>query len=234
MRRRLLLPTLLTMALFVVVWVQPISSRATRLALLSLGCIAAVLIVCLPARRRHSAILAAVACVPPMFGILPGRSVDPALLRALSAQEAASYLGVRYVWGGESPLGIDCSGLVRRGLIDTYLHQSVLTLNPGLLRAGVFLWWHDCTARDLGDGHLGFTHHVLSLPSLSAPLPPEVLPGDLAVTADGVHVLLYVGGGSWLQADPSADRVTRVTPPEQNPWLSVPVRIVRWAIPRAA
>lgn len=234
MRSRLLLPTFLTMLLFVVMWLQPISSRATRLALLSLGCIAAVLVVRLPARRGHSAILAAVACVPPVFAILPGRAVDPAFLRTLSVQEATSYLGVRYVWGGESPFGIDCSGLARRGLINTYMLQSVRTLNPELLRAGLFLWWTDCTARDLGDAYLGFTHHVLSLPSLSAPLPPEVLPGDLAITASGVHVLLYVGGGSWLQADPSANRVILVTPPEPNPWLSVPVRIVRWTIPRTA
>ncbi|MFN2599036.1 MAG: NlpC/P60 family protein, partial [Pyrinomonadaceae bacterium] len=42
-----------------------------------------------------------------------------------------SYEGTRYVWGGENSRGIDCSGLVRRGLINADFHEGVVTANPG-------------------------------------------------------------------------------------------------------
>ncbi len=39
-------------------------------------------------------------------------STDPEDLRKRVIERARTYLGVQYRWGGKSPLGIDCSGLV--------------------------------------------------------------------------------------------------------------------------
>ena len=61
--------------------------------------------------------------------------------------------------------------------------------------------------------------------------PNQLLPGDLAVTRDGVHVLAYLGESRWIQADPQAGRVLVLSGKDlQNPWLRVPVRIMRWRV----
>ena len=37
----------------------------------------------------------------------------------------------------------------------------------GLVRHALWLWWHDCTARELGEGH-GMTAPLLETPSINA------------------------------------------------------------------
>ncbi len=85
------------------------------------------------------------------FLICPGRSYETITLRTAYTQSLRSYEGTRYVWGGENKLGIDCSGLVRAGLIKASLEQGLATLNPGLVRHSLLLWWHDSTAKALGE-----------------------------------------------------------------------------------
>ncbi len=50
------------------------------------------------------------------------------------------YQGVRYVWGGEGLLGIDCSGLVRKGLVWSQLNLGIRTLNGKPIRDAIGLW----------------------------------------------------------------------------------------------
>ena len=64
--------------------------------------------------------------------------------------------------GRRKRAGIDCSGLVTRGLIDADLSVGLRTANPRLLRHGLSLWWHPCTAQDLGDGYGGRTRFLLA------------------------------------------------------------------------
>src|SRR6185436_4505437 len=92
------------------------------------------------------------------FLLLPAR--EPPDADSLGADYVAGlrrYEGTAYVWGGESPLGIDCSGLIRRGLVDALVLRGVARLDAGLVRHGIGLWWNDCTARALGDGNDGAT-----------------------------------------------------------------------------
>jgi cell wall-associated NlpC family hydrolase len=60
-----------------------------------------------------------------------------------------------------------------------------------------------------------------------------IQPGDLAITSNGVHVLVYAGGGRWSQADPGLERVATMaaTDPHMG-WLDVPVTVRRWSLPR--
>jgi cell wall-associated NlpC family hydrolase len=141
------------------------------------------------------------------------------------------YEGVTYYWGGETSRGIDCSGLIRRGLIDALLRRGVRTLDPGLVRRAISLWWHDCTASALGDQHRGLTLRVLDTPSVNALDHSKVLPGDLAVTRNGIHIMAYLGNNRWIEADPGAGRVITVTAPSaDNSWFETPMNIVRWSI----
>ncbi len=140
------------------------------------------------------------------------------------------YDGVTYYWGGESPKGIDCSGLIRRGLTDSLFIRGISTLDAGLVRHAISLWWHDCTARDFGEGH-GYTTRLFSAPSINVLDQSKILPGDLAVTSNGVHIMAFLGDSHWIEADPGIGRVVTVSvPSKDNLWFHGPMNIVRWNI----
>ena len=56
-----------------------------------------------------------------------------------------------------------------------------------------------------------------------------MLPGDLAITKSGIHILAFLGGGRWIDADPSASkvRISTLASPD-NVWLDSPMLIARW------
>jgi hypothetical protein len=168
------------------------------------------------------------------FGFLlwPTRSVpEPAALRSDYVGSLRRYEGVRYVWGGENRVGVDCSGLVRRALVDSLVSRGVRTLNPNLVRRGLGLWWNDCSAAALGTEHEGVTVGVTNAASLNILNHEALLLGDLAVTRGGAHVLAYVGSNAWIEADPGVMRVvTEAAPSRSNAWFTMPMQIVRWRI----
>jgi hypothetical protein len=79
-----------------------------------------------------------------------------------------SYLGCRYVWGGAGYFGIDCSGFVQKGLEDALVTRGLLTLNPSLVREGIWVYWHRTTAKVLGESDVGRTYTVATCPTLNA------------------------------------------------------------------
>ena len=83
---------------------------------------------------------------------------------------AEQYLGVPYVWGGESPRGFDCSGLV------AYVYAQV----------GVSLAHYTVAQYNYSD-------------SVSVPR-NQLEPGDLVFFAGLGHVGIYVGGGNFIHA----------------------------------
>ncbi|NUU15882.1 C40 family peptidase [Cellulomonas humilata] len=85
---------------------------------------------------------------------------------------ASTYLGVPYVWGGESldEGGLDCSGLVQRALADLGVTDV-----PRVARQQMTLG--------------------TAVPSLD-----QALPGDLVVFGGGSHIGIYVGDGKMIDA----------------------------------
>jgi hypothetical protein len=56
-----------------------------------------------------------------------------------------------------------------------------------------------------------------------------LLPGDIAVTTSGVHMMAYLGNNKWIGADPGEKRVAIFTIPEtKNVWFFTPMNIMRW------
>ena len=107
--------------------------------------------------------------------------------------------------------------------------QGTATANPRLLREGFFIWWNDCSARDLGSGYQGKTRVVADAESINDLDAGILQTGDLAVTANGVHVLAYLGDGVWTEASPERMQVVAETVPQPaNHWFRMPVKIVRW------
>lgn len=226
--RRLWLAVLI---LFIAIWLFPVSTTATRsigLALFSVIWIGLIALAWSHRFLRFSLIGFSMLCA--IFLVLPTRRhPDTTSLRNAYVAGLRHYDGVTYYWGGESPKGIDCSGLIRRGLIDSFFLRGISTFDAGLVRHAFWLWWHDCTARDLGEGHSNTTH-LADTPSINALDHSKILPGDLAVTSDGLHIMAYLGDNHWIEADPGIGQVVTISVPTHNAWFRVPMNIVRWNV----
>jgi hypothetical protein len=219
--------------LWLAVWMYPVSTGSTRLAGLILFVVLWLGLIALTWRHRAwRAVFLSVSVAVSLFLIWPGKTtIDRELLRAAYLRGMARYSGVHYFWGGESPKGIDCSGLMRRGMIDGLFLEGCRHLNPAMVRLAFDLWWHDCTAKDFMDGYRGFTWPVLTTPSLNALDHTRIAPGDMAVTNSGLHILAYAGDQHWIEADPHVGQVVTVTAPAPgNAWFTGPMKIVRWQL----
>jgi hypothetical protein len=229
LRRALLIRWLALWPITLFLWLYPVSNRLLRATWVALCVLlfAGALLLAWQVKWARMILLG----IPVLLGVilvLPGHPVDCFALRAEYVKSLRGFEGCRYVWGGENQLGIDCSGLVRAGLVHASLGESARTLNPTLTRSAIALWWHDATARALGEGHRRQTACLFASSSINAIDLTQLRPGDLAVTDDGIHVLAYLGGGQWIEADPDAKHVLVVTVPSTNVWFAKPVNLVRW------
>ncbi|MBO3100682.1 C40 family peptidase [Cellulomonas fengjieae] len=112
---------------------------------------------------------------------VPATTAAPASATGQGLVAAATkYLGVPYVWGGESldEGGLDCSGLVQRSLADIGVTPVPRTAREQMT---------------LGT----------AVPSLD-----QALPGDLVVFGGGNHIGIYVGEGRMIDAPKPGKAVT--------------------------
>lgn len=207
----------------------PVSNTYLRLAMVVCLLLLGVGLVAFNWRHRWLRITTlSIASALAILMLLPGRDAATHSLQQSYLASLRKYEGTRYVWGGENRLGIDCSGLVRKGWVNSLAFQGLKSLNPALLRQSIFIWWNGCSARALGEEHLELTTHVLDADSVNQLDYTQLQPGDFAVTADGVHVLAYLGDKEWIEADPDAKRVLRLTTPSSNTWFNEPITVMRW------
>ncbi|MGI5868853.1 MAG: fused DSP-PTPase phosphatase/NAD kinase-like protein [Kiritimatiellia bacterium] len=229
--RRRISGFVLCSVLLVLAWLNPVNALRYRLLFCAIFVLELALVLwwIWPRRRlRHVAagFLAVVA------GVLlsPSRPTDAARLHDRYVSRLKAYEGVRYLWGGEGRLGIDCSGLPRRALRDALGWQGVATVNGGLLRDALRLWWFDASAKALAEGHRNAVVPLGIHGTIKAMDCDGLLPGDLAITASGVHVLCYLGDGRWIQAEPAIRRVVVLNGrTDENAWFNVPVNVYRWS-----
>jgi cell wall-associated NlpC family hydrolase len=155
--------------------------------------------------------------------------VDTVDLRARMVTALRHYDGVTYVWGGENSLGIDCSGLVRRARMDAEWSYAFARLDPGAIRRALSLWWFDQSAFAMGQLDRGTTIKLSEVESLATCPKERYLPGDFAILG-GVHVVAALGDGTWIEADPAAEKVLTLPPGSDNSWLNQPATLVRWTV----
>ena len=229
-RRQIYLLWCLALFLLIVLTIQPISYAIMRLTIGLLIIAIWLGIIYLWWRQvalRISALASAI--IIAIFLLLPGRPIDVEALRVAYIDSLQIYTGTAYVWGGENRLGIDCSGLVRQGLIQANLQQGITTFNPGLVRQSLAMWWFDLSALALRDGEHCWTQRLFRAASINAIDRQQLLAGDLAATVDGQHILAYIGQNQWIEADPGYHKVMVVMVPDaDNFWFRVPVYVLRW------
>ncbi len=182
-------------------------------------------------RRKStpSVILLALPVVLTIYLVIPVRVSDHQALRSAYLEELEKLDGTRYVWGGESKLGVDCSGLPRLALRQAHCRRFFSTGNPGHARAWLNSWWFDSSADALANDYRGFTWPVDVEGTLQDIDPKTINPGDLAITENGVHLLVFLGDGKWIQADPGPNKVLIQDPKvDSSGWFKMKSTIHRW------
>lgn len=215
-------------AFLIIVHLFPIRFGLLRLLMVAVMAAAWVLTPIAAKNKTGRIAWAASTAIMALLFFGPARPVDKAELRQQYVNGLRNYLGTRYIWGGENARGVDCSGLVRIGLIDADFRLGVTTLNPALVREGASLWWHDCSALALKQEYRQNTRAVMDVDSLNDADYARLLPGDICVTENGEHTLAFIGNKEWIEADPAIMKVHTITAPSKDIFFNREMRILRW------
>ncbi|MEI7833667.1 MAG: NlpC/P60 family protein [bacterium] len=221
----------LLIAVFICLLIFPVGTRGLRYFIIIGGATLVVSGFILHWKNLYFRYLLVVVCLVSLLIItLPGRKADSAELRKEYISSLSTYTNVTYVWGGENHLGIDCSGLVREGMVDANRSLGIKTLNMGLLRRSFYIWWNDCTARDLGTGYRQMTRPVLQADSMDVLDYSKLLPGDILVNYYGVHTFAYLGDQQWIESTPEKWKVVKVSAKDKaKEYSGIKIKIVRWS-----
>ena len=152
-------------------------------------------------------------------------------LRKNYIQELKHYEGVRYVWGGENMLGMDCSGLPRKALRNALLKTAFTNGNGKYLRYAIKTWWLDASAEALANGYQHYVTTDGTEGTVSNASEHHLSPGDLAITEDGRHVMVFLEEDTWISADPLQGKVIIEKPSiSHNTWFEAKVKFYTWCV----
>ncbi|MES2980684.1 MAG: NlpC/P60 family protein [Verrucomicrobiota bacterium] len=230
--RLVLICTLGAFAGIFLIPLNPVNSKLLKLAFL--GCVFGAWLgfTILAWTRKPVRVLALV--LPFLVAIplaLPGGEMNSDELRKDYLRRMTEFEDTKYFWGGESSRGIDCSGLPRRALRDALLAYGINHFNGHAFRQYVEQWWYDASAQALAAGYRNYTSPLEVTGTIQEMNYDTLVPGDLAVTTNGVHILAYVGNEQWIQADPGIGAVATLHGrKDDNTWFQAPVTMHRWQI----
>lgn len=211
---------------------HPVHSRMVQLTFL--GCLLGGWVGLTMLVWKRKALRATTVLLPMLLTIPflpPGGKINSEELRGDYIRRLAGFEGVKYHWGGESSRGIDCSGLPRSAFRDALLSYGCRHLNGRAFRHWAEQWWFDASAKALGEGYRGYTFQLGTKGSIREMSYDSLVPGDLAVTTNGLHVLAYAGDGRWIQADPGIGSVATLDGrTSDNGWFRAPVTTHRWSL----
>ena len=160
------------------------------------------------------------------------KPVKSSALRTVYINQLKSYVGTQYYWGGETRLGIDCSGLARTAFWQTMLAEGISKHNFHLLVPILWkFWWRDLSASDMEDGKYNYTKHIGKADKLAGYNNKNLSPGDIAIPGSS-HVLIYIGNNQWIEASPEDNKVVinKAIPNSKRSYFNMKVEFVRWWI----
>lgn len=219
-------------------WLRPVNNGITRWLIVfgTIGVLTDMVFITdrLWRRKRKLVYIFLLAAVGLIAGLLvPSLSSTPlfARLRNQYVQELRSYEGTRYLWGGENRFGIDCSGLPRKAMRNALVITGLKNGNSDFILSALKNWWFDASAKALSEEYRNCVY-PLNVSGTVKDSPTYFLqPGDLAITDDGVHVMIYLSPNEWISADPGQDKVVIEHPSEsKNPWFTRPVHFFRFRL----
>jgi hypothetical protein len=167
-----------------------------------------------------------------LWAVVGNKPADIEQLRANYYKRLHAQIGTPFVWGGETNLGIDCSGLARSALWQAMVREGIKEVNPRLLGTRLwYFWWRDVSARDIEEGRYGYTRVLGHADKLAGYDTSELKVGDMAV-ADKTHLMVYYGKGQWIEASPVDHKVVVNKAPKSSKreWFNEPVTLVRWSV----
>lgn len=167
-----------------------------------------------------------------LWSVLGDKPANIEQLRANYYKRLHALIGTPFVWGGETNIGIDCSGLARSALWQAMVREGIKEVNPRLLGTRLWrFWWRDMSASDIEEGKYGYTRVFGHANKLAGYDTSKLKIGDMAV-ADKTHVMVYYGKGQWIEASPVDRRVVvRKAPADsKREWFNEPVTLVRWTV----
>jgi cell wall-associated NlpC family hydrolase len=116
-------------------------------------------------------------------------------------------------------------------LRDALLRYGIAHGNGKAFRLAAEQWYYDTSAKALGEGYRSFTKNLAIEGTVQSIDNSTLKAGDLAVTKSGIHTMVYLGEGKWIQADPGIGAVATLHGRnDQNTWFDAPITMHRWSI----
>lgn len=195
------------MALLVAVasWIQPINSAFYRATFL-IG--SAVFLLAIFALLRGSALKFLFLTVVGLaaYSIHQGKptGIDRQAFESVWVQSAMAYEGVPYRFGGESFMGMDSGGLLRRAMVMTQIKLAAQHLNPYFLKRAYYIWSSPFSLASLLHPTVKWVEFIgYYAPNRSV----AFRPGDILISRNRSEMAIYLGDQKVLGISPKEEKV---------------------------
>ncbi len=186
-------------------WIQPINSFFYRTTFL-VGLAGTVVALFVLLEKNYLRLLLLLAVVFVTYGFLKAEpsSMDRSVFDGIWVETTAGYKGSPYRFGGESLLGMDSGGLLRRSLVISQLKLVLATGNPFYLKSAYKIWSEPFSLASL----LHPSNTWAELVGYYAPgRSVDLRAGDILVSRSRTEMVVYLGDGEVIGLSPSTKRV---------------------------
>ena len=217
MNRYLICAGLSLLALLAIIFIYPVRTTSIRLAIILLALFPYAYLHIILWRKHHigKALLGLSAII--LIWALSSYQLKP-INPSHFINHLQSFEDTKYVWGGETSRGIDCSGLIRQAMLRSYL-------SSGRIGSAFQVWFLDCPAKNFAVQYKDLFAAVVDSGTINTLDHSLLNPGAIAVTKNGLHILAYLGNEQWIQASPNDKKVISKHHLAEDPWFQEYVEV---------